>query len=215
MINVLCYCDSNTYGYNPFNGGRYDLDERWTGRLQTLLGKNYRIIEEGLNNRTTVLDDPLGNHLSGKEYFEVALRTHYPVDLVIIMLGSNDLKIRFNMPAVDIAEGAGKIVEEAIRVSKIKSKENKPCKILLVAPIHIGEEIEESPYAESFGGKIAREKSLKFAKYYKQIADQYGVYFMDAGFYVNPSPEDALHLDAEGHRILAYAFRDKIKEIME
>lgn len=215
MINILCYGDSNTYGYNPLNGKRFGINERWTGRLQSMLGRNYKIIEEGLNGRTTVLDDPLDKNKNGAEYFDIALNSNYPVDLVVIMLGSNDLKIRFNMPVIDIAYGAGKIVDKAINISKLKNKEHKPCKVLLVSPIHIGKNIEKSIYCESFGGNIARDKSLQFAKYYKQVAKDYGVYFMDAGFYVNPSQEDSLHLDKEGHRILAYAFKDKIKEIME
>ena len=215
MINVLCYGDSNTYGYNPLNGQRFNSDERWTGRLQSMLGRNYKIIEEGLNGRTTILDDPMGEKRNGEEYFDVALKSNYPVDLVVIMLGSNDLKTRFNMPAADIADGAGKIVDKAINFSKMKNKDKKPCKVLLVSPVHIGADIEESPYSDSFGGYLAREKSLQFAKYYEQVAKEHGAYFMDAGFYVHPSHEDALHLDKEGHRILAYAFKDKIKEIME
>lgn len=215
MINVLCYGDSNTYGYNPHNGQRFNSNERWTGRLQSMLGKNYKIIEEGLNGRTTVLDDSLEEHRNGEEYFDVALKCSAPVDLVVIMLGSNDLKKRFNMSAIDIANGAGKIVKKAINLSKIKNKDHNSCKVLLVSPIHIGKYIEDSIYSESFGGNIAREKSLEFSKYYQKIAKEQGVYFMDAGFYVNPSKEDSLHLDREGHRILAYAFKDKIKEIME
>lgn len=215
MINILCYGDSNTYGYNPFNGQRFGTDERWTGLLQSMLGRNYNIIEEGLNGRTTVLDDPFNETLNGLKYFDIALKTNYPVDLVIIMLGTNDLKQRFNMPAIDIADGAGMIIDKAINISKLNNKEHEPCKVLLVSPIHIGEDIEKSVFAESFGGNSAREKSLQLAKYYEQVAKQRGVYFMDAGFYVNPSHEDSLHLDKEGHRILAYAFKDKIKEIME
>lgn len=215
MISILCYGDSNTYGYNPLNGERFNSNERWTGRLQSMLGRNYKIIEEGLNGRTTTLDDPLDENKNGEEYFDVALKSNYPVDLVVIMLGSNDLKKRFNMPAIDIADGAGRIVDKAINMSKLKNKDNRPCKVLLVSPIHIGKDIEKSIYADSFGGNIARQKSLEFSKHYEQVAKEHGVYFMDAGFYVNPSNTDSLHLDKEGHRILAYAFKDKIKEIME
>ena len=215
MINVLCYGDSNTYGYNPLNGERFNSNKRWTGRLQSMLGRNYKIIEEGLNGRTTTLDDPLDENRNGEEYFDVALKSNDPVDLVVIMLGSNDLKKRFNMPVTDIANGAGKIVDKAINISKLRNKDHKPCKVLLVSPVHIGKEIEASAYSDSFGGNTAREKSLELAKCYEKVAKEHGAYFMDAGFYVNPSHEDSLHLDEEGHRILAYAFKDKIKEIME
>ena len=180
-----------------------------------MLGRNYKIIEEGLNGRTTTLDDPLDENRNGEEYFDVALKSNDPVDLVVIMLGSNDLKKRFNMPVTDIANGAGKIVDKAINISKLRNKDHKPCKVLLVSPVHIGKEIEESAYSDSFDGNTAREKSLELAKCYEKVAKEHGAYFMDAGFYVNPSHEDSLHLDEEGHRILAYAFKDKIKEIME
>lgn len=215
MINVLCYGDSNTYGYNPLDGGRFSSEQRWTGRLQSMLGSNYKIIEAGLNGRTAIAEDPFDSYANGEKYFDLALRSNYPVDLVVIMLGSNDLKIMFDMQAEDIANGAAKIVEKAINISKERSEDSKPCKILLVSPIHIGKNIEGSIFSESFGGNIARQKSLEFSKYYKKVASDYDVYFMDAGYYAMPGHEDELHLDEEGHRILAYAFKDKIKEIMQ
>lgn len=214
MINVLCYGDSNTYGYNPLDGGRFSSEERWTGRLQSMLGKNYKIIEAGQNGRTAIADDPYDSFANGEKYFDLALRSSYPVDLVVIMLGSNDLKIEFNMQAQDIANGVAKIVEKAINMTKEKNQDNKPSKVLLVSPIHIGENVEGSIFSDSFGGNIARQKSLEFSKYYKKVASDYDVYFMDAGYYVKACHEDELHLDGEGHRILAYAFKDKIKEIM-
>lgn len=211
MKKVLCYGDSNTYGYNPFNGGRFNSDERWTGRLQSMLGTNYKIIEEGLNGRSITLD----KNQKGESYFEFTLKRHYPVDLAVIMLGSNDLQKRFKLTASDVAAKAGEIVDKAINISKLRSEDNKPCKILLVSPIHIEKGMEKSPFSTLFGGGKAREESLEFAKYYKQVAEKYDVYFMDASFYVKANNQDCLHLDKEGHKILADAFKEKIKEIME
>lgn len=94
MKTVLCYGDSNTYGYNPVNGLRYPQDVRWPGKLQSLLGNGYQIIEEGCNGRTTVFDDPLEGWKNGLDYLRPCLNSHKPVDIVILMLGSNDLKKR-------------------------------------------------------------------------------------------------------------------------
>ena len=101
---VLCYGDSNTYGYNPSDGLRYPRDVRWTGRLQMLLGDGYRVIEEGCNGRTSVFEDPIEGWKCGLDYLKPCLNSHKPVDLVILMLGSNDLKDVFHASA-EVAEG--------------------------------------------------------------------------------------------------------------
>ncbi|MBR0402477.1 MAG: hypothetical protein IJH73_08230, partial [Lachnospiraceae bacterium] len=118
LKNILCFGDSNTYGFSPDwvkgNFGRHDRSVRWTGRLQELLGDEYRIIEEGLSGRPTVFADPTMADMSGLPYFRPCLKSHMPLDLVIIMLGTNDMKHRFNMLPVDIAkeaEALGEIVQ--------------------------------------------------------------------------------------------------------
>ncbi len=105
MFEVLCYGDSNTWGADPAGGGRFSRDERWPGVLQKSLGDEYHIIEEGLGGRTTVWEDPIEGHKNGKEYLIPCLATHAPLDLVIIMLGTNDLKKRFSVSAQDVAFG--------------------------------------------------------------------------------------------------------------
>ena len=98
MWEILCYGDSNTWGYNPSTKERYDRYERWTGILQFTLGDEYHVIEEGLNGRTTVWDEPIeGEYKNGKTYLVSCLESHKPLDLVIIMLGTNDLKKRFSV----------------------------------------------------------------------------------------------------------------------
>ena len=111
LKEVLCYGDSNTWGYNPITKERYEKDERWTGVLQNALGNDYHVIEEGLNGRTTVWDDPIEGFKNGKTYLIPCLETHKPLDLVIIMLGTNDLKKRFSLSAYDIAQGAGVLID--------------------------------------------------------------------------------------------------------
>src|SRR5476651_2205463 len=95
-ITVLCYGDSNTWGQKPDKSGRYPADIRWTGRLQQLLGNGYYIIEEGLGSRTTDLDYDKKSGRNGKIYLIPCLESHNPIDVVVLMLGTNDLKIEFD-----------------------------------------------------------------------------------------------------------------------
>ena len=111
MKTILCYGDSNTWGYDPVSADRHPYERRWTTVLQRVLGEDYLVIPEGLNGRTTVWDDPIELHKSGSTYLPPCLESHKPVDLVVIMLGTNDLKMRFGLPAVDIAAGAGVLVD--------------------------------------------------------------------------------------------------------
>jgi lysophospholipase L1-like esterase len=105
MKTILCYGDSNTWGWDPISESRLDKDVRWPGVLQQELGDDYEVISEGLPGRTTVWTDPIEGHMSGKDYLIPCLHSHKPIDLVIILLGTNDLKHRFGVTAFDIAEG--------------------------------------------------------------------------------------------------------------
>ena len=95
MKRILCFGDSNTWGWNPANKERFDENSRWTGILKNKLGENYDIIEEGLNGRTTVWDDPIEGYKNGKKHLPSCLESHRPLDIVVLMLGTNDLKSRF------------------------------------------------------------------------------------------------------------------------
>src|SRR5210317_1873174 len=111
MQTILCYGDSNTWGYNPSSQQRFSPEERWTGVLQKELGMGYRIIEEGLNGRTTVWDDPIEGFKNGMSYLIPCIESHKPINLITIMLGTNDLKIHFSVSAHDIAESVGVLIE--------------------------------------------------------------------------------------------------------
>ena len=110
MKTIMCYGDSNTFGTNP-HGGRWRREVRWTGKLQQLLGDQYYVIEEGCGGRTTVWNDDLELFKNGRKSLPVALATHKPIDLVIIMLGTNDCKTRFQALPCDIAEGVRQLAE--------------------------------------------------------------------------------------------------------
>lgn len=208
MKTVLCYGDSNTYGYNPADGFRYPEDIRWTGILQKMLGAEYKIIEEGCNGRTTIFDDPIEGWKNGRDYLKPCLNSHKPIDYIIMMLGSNDLKDTFHASAMDIAAGAGVLIKDIIDFTEVK--QGYVPNIILVAPPEIGEGIAASPFYGRFY-EDAIERSKEFPKFYKKIAEKYGCIFVDAASHIKPSAIDSLHISPEGHRKLAEVFYEVIK----
>lgn len=212
-MEILCFGDSNTWGHNPAGPSpRFTRQERWTGRLADSLGAGYHIYEEGLCGRTTVFEDPFDAGVCGKETLSVCLRTHMPVDLVVIMLGTNDLKHCFYASADEVSRGIERLIQIVQNPWSCWCTEKLP-EILIISPILVGETITEGPFCEMFGGLRSREISLQLAPKIKQIAEQYHCHFLNAADYAAPSLEDAIHMDVEGHRQLAAAVRDKILEI--
>ncbi len=208
MKSVVCFGDSNTYGYNPGNGDRFPESVRWTGLLQGLLGEDYRVIEEGLNGRTTVFDDPNDDWKKGIDYIKGILCTHRPVDYLVIMLGSNDMKNFFNATPEAIAAGLKEIIKKTESVMELK--QGYVPKILIVSPPEITEDVLSGPFGGSFD-RNSIEKSKRLAYHYKQVADRFGCAFLDAKTYIKPSVTDGLHLDADGHAGLAKAICEAIK----
>ncbi len=208
MKEILCYGDSNTWGYNPATQERYGRGERWAGILQRTLGDEYHVIEEGLNGRTTVWDDPIeGKHKNGETYLIPCLEAHKPLDLVIIMLGTNDLKSRFSAPAKDIAFGAGVLVGI---VSKSDCGRNgRPPRVLLLAPPPLGKLTE---FAEIF--REGKEKSKKFSEYYKNVADEHECEFFDTSTVIRSSDLDGVHFEKEDHNALGKAVAETVKKIL-
>lgn len=207
---VLCYGDSNTYGYIPETGMRYPREVRYPGRLQLLLGDAYAVVEEGCNGRTTIHDDPIDGWKNGLDYLKPCLNSHKPVDIVILMLGSNDLKATFHLTAKEIADGAGILVD--VIQSFTEEKQGYVPKIILVSPPPLGGGIASSPFYGAFYEDAVAE-SRHFPEYYRAVADKYGCIFFDAAAYIEPSPVDSLHLTTEGHRILAERLYELIKEL--
>lgn len=210
MKTVLCYGDSNTYGYVPETGLRYPRDIRYTGRLQLLLGDEYTVIEEGCNGRTTIHDDPVDGWKNGLDYLRPCLSSHKPIDIVILMLGSNDLKGSFHLTAEEIAEGAGVLVR-VIKEFTVEKQGFVP-KIILVSPPEIGGGIRTSPFYGAFSDD-AIERSKQFPEFYKNVADSEGCIFFDAARYIYPSETDSLHLTPEGHKILAAELCKLVKAV--
>jgi len=202
MKSVVCFGDSNTYGYDPITGDRFPETVRWTGLLQGLLGDGFKVIEEGLNGRTTVFEDPNDDWKKGVDYIKGILCTHRPVDYLVIMLGSNDMKNIFNATPDAIASGLNEIVQKTEKVMDLK--QGYIPKILIVSPPEITTDVLTGPFSGSFN-EAAIDKSRRLAEYYKKVADKHGCMFLDAKLHIKPSKEDGLHLDPEGHKGLAEA----------
>ena len=202
MKTILCYGDSNTHGYNCHTGLRFSEEERWPCLLQKHLGDGYRVIEEGLEGRTTVFDDPLFEGLNGFSYLYPCLMTHKTIDLLIIMLGTNDVKERFGVNPGNIAKGMDRLVQKAMD-TKIAFRNERP-NILILVPPPIEQGYELTHVAQEMGRGCA-EKTKALAAEYKVVAKMKGCHFLDAGVLpgVDMYPEDHMHLSLNAHARLA------------
>ena len=189
---------------------RYTKDVRWTGRLQMLLGDAFSVIEEGCNGRTTIYDDPLEGWKNGRDYLKPCLNSHKPVDIVIMMLGSNDLKETFHASAREIADGVGSLVD--IIKAFTEEKQRFIPHVILVSPPEIGEGIASSDFYGAFL-EDAIQRSKGFPEYYKSVADAKGCIYFNAAEYVKTSEADSLHLTPEAHGKLAEALFNVIANI--
>lgn len=208
MKQILCFGDSNTYGLIPKAGGRYPWGIRWTSILsEKLKTENYKVIEEGLCGRTTIFDDPLREGRCGTQMLPVILETHNPIDITVVMLGTNDCKSIYGATAELIGKGISKIIGQIRTYAK-------GSKILLISPIHLGMDVWKNDYDPEFStASVSVSKDL--AKVYQKVSENENIYFLDASSYANPSSLDQEHLDEEGHRLLAGAIFVKIREIEE
>lgn len=208
---ILCYGDSNTYGYIP-TGGRYDENTRWPMRMQRLLGDSYAIIEEGFNGRTCVFDDPVeGGFKSGVQYLPPCLMTHNPLDAVLIMLGTNDTKVRFGMTPMTIGQSMMQLVRTAKQYAVNEAGEVSH--IVIVAPPLILDNLMQTRHAECFGPQ-AIAVSAGLPRELRRISKLMRCDFFDASPYAEVSPLDAVHMTAQGHLRLGEAMADKIRSFL-
>ena len=210
MIRVLCYGDSNTHGTAPMSGPddirRLGPTERWPGVAQAILGAGYTLIEEGLPARTTVHDDPIeGAHRNGLAVLPAILESHRPIDVVILMLGTNDLKQRFSVNALDIALSLEKLVL-AIRGSGCGPDGAAPG-VILVAPPPI---LEVQDLGVMFAGGQA--KSHDLGPRLAALARALEVPFVDAGALIGVSEIDGIHYDEPAMAALAQAFAQAVTD---
>lgn len=205
---ILCFGDSLTYGSDHVNNTRLDVSRRWTGVVQKMLGEKYEIIEEGLGGRTTELDDPNREGRNGLLYFKGSVASHVPLDLVVILIGTNDLKKKFDRTPQQIASSFEKY-KEAIKLACDKWGFKYP-KVLLVAPPLVYE--ANTPKDWGFAG--AGEKSKQLAQAYKNIADRLGFEFLNLAPIAKPSEFDGTHLEDKENAKVADAIYTKIVQII-
>ena len=205
MKRIVAFGDSNTYGHDPADGSR--LDKRWTRLIRPMLGEGFEIIEEGLCGRTSVFSvNTNRDGWEGSTVIRPVVCTHKPFDLLIIMLGTNDLLAEAHADADDSARGIETLVKMARGCADSK--------ILIISPILIDEAVaEHETFGPLYGGTRACELSKQFAPRFKAVADKNGCYFLNAADHARASRLDGVHMDSENHAKLAAAIADKIKEI--
>lgn len=208
---VLCYGDSNTWGFNPHNGGRYDHKTRWPMVLKHLLNQGcpeddpaFWVVEEGQNGRTSCREDPIEGDRNGLRQLIPILESHKPLDMVVVMLGTNDLKPRFNPIPYDIACGVQRVVA-AIQDSRTGPHEQSP-QVLMICPPPT---VDAPGFKHIFGDTQGLSKKL--APLYQELALERGAAFLDAGKVIQSSKADGIHLDPEAHRKLAEAVAELVK----
>lgn len=208
MINILCYGDSNTWGYNPaLFGLRHGYKQRWTTILGDLLGDDFHIIPEGLNGRTSVWDDPIKGGVNGKDYLLPCLQSHKPLDLVVLFLGTNDLKKRLGLSASEIADSVGVLVD-IIKKSDCGSDGKIPEVLVIIPP----EVRTLSNFLDQFGE--CKSTSLEFPEQYKRMAEAKGVDYLNIGESVRFSDIDGIHFEKDQLPLLASIIKDKIVKMI-
>lgn len=202
MKNILCYGDSNTWGYDAETALRFPPEVRWTGRLQTLLGPDYRVLESGLNGRTTAYDDGFDGWCCGSRYLPAALKTHDPLDLVVLMLGTNDLKDRLGLAPDEVARGMEKLVQ-TVRSPGLWGLRSAP-KVLVAAPMLLNGETlgTTSPFGETFTPRSV-ERSRRLGGAYRELCRRLDCPFVDAGALGAVGSRDGVHMSPSDHRRLA------------
>ncbi|MEP7366762.1 MAG: SGNH/GDSL hydrolase family protein [Acidobacteriota bacterium] len=208
MKNLLCFGDSNTWGFEPGAGRRYACDVRWPGALQRELGAEWRVIEEGLNGRTGAFNDPVMPGRRGLDVLPILLDTHRPLDAVLVALGTNDSKKHFHANPGVIARGMSLMLDCILKSNcgACGRDAATPPRVILIAPPPLG---RQSEFAEFFEGSA--EKLAVLPAHYRALAAQYGCEFFDAGTAVTTSDIDGVHWEAAEHAKLGAALAKLIR----
>lgn len=213
--NILCYGDSLTWGWTPVLEGapssRYPYAQRLAGVMAAQLGDGYHIIEEGLSGRTTSVDDPNDSRLNGSTYLPVALASHLPLDLVVIMLGTNDTKSFFRRTPFEIANGMGKLIGQISACAGGVGTQYPTPKTLVVAPPPLTP-MPHPYFQDMFGG--GHEKSCELATQYRNLTDFMKVEFLNAGDFITTDGVDGIHFTAQNNADLGKALATKVHDIL-
>ncbi|WP_404456611.1 GDSL-type esterase/lipase family protein [Oceanobacillus kapialis] len=208
---IVCFGDSNTWGLNAEDLSRFSEEVRWPCLFQSWLGEDFQVVEEGLVGRTSVMDDPLFEGLNGLNYIVPCLKSHAPLELVIIMLGTNDTKERFGLTAHNIAQGIVRLAQKAKSIENGRGGISH--KVLIVAPTLIGPKYFDTNIKFSMGENCDL-KSKELPGHLKHLLMDTDIEFLDASESVSVNEIDYMHLDERGHRQMAEIILKKVKEVI-
>lgn len=204
MKKVLCFGDSNTYGFIPQSGLRYDKNTRWTGVLQSLCGSDFSIIEGGCNNRTAFIDNPAGIEQTGYKILPKYLKAEY-FDIIILAIGVNDLQLFFKPTLKEFEQG----IEKLVQITKELSPKSK---IILTCPAKLNlDGINNGIFNFQFD-EISVEKSYHLPQIYKKLAEKHACKLVDLNEIAKVSPLDGLHFSAESHKTIAENLYKNLKQ---
>lgn len=195
MRAVLCFGDSNTWGFDPETETRFPREVRWPGRLQAALGDEWHVVEEGLNGRTATLDSPIDFGRNGLSYLRPCLDSHAPLDAVLIALGTNDLAERYGLTPTDVARAVA-LLAYAVAKSDAGPGGSAPMPILLCPP-----RVGDATWTEDWAGTPS--KSALLPDRFRAVAEEGGYELLDLGDVTRFSDVDGIHLDVEGHAAVA------------
>lgn len=207
---IVCFGDSLTWGFDPDNRVRFDEGIRWTSVLSYKLGDEYIVIEEGQNGRTIASDDPSEGEKNGMLYLGPCLESQSPIEIIIVMLGTNNLKPKFGLCSVDIAGQMELMLQKILAYNRFKC--NDKMKVILIAPPYVGNNIRNSWLGESFGYEKAIATSQKLSAHYEELARKYNIGFIDSSKYVVVSDYDSIHMDSDNQIKLGNIVFDYLKD---
>ena len=200
MKKILCYGDSNTFGYNPKDGSRFDEKTRWATLLGNALGSNYEITEEGVCDRTGFADNDKGFLYSSQRHFPKFISKIKNIDLLILWIGTNDLQFKYNLTTGQIENGLEKLINTAKNYSR---------RILLIPPVILSDNVLERYFGFQFDSS-GISKSKHIGKIYRKLSKVYNLDFFDVNKFIKPSSFDGLHYDETGHKIISEKISDYI-----
>ena len=201
MKKIICYGDSNTFGYNPKDNSLFDENTRWTSLLQKYLGEDFEVINEGMCDRTGFVTNPKGFEFSAQKHFPKFIAKTNDIDLLILWVGTNDLQFQYDISVGTIEKGLQKLID----LAKEKTKN-----IIIVSPVVLDERVLNGFFKIQFD-ETSIVKSKKIGKIFKQIANSNNCEYFDVNKIATPSDLDGLHYDENGHKIIA----DKLVEFIK
>jgi len=202
MKKIICYGDSNTFGFNPVDGTRYGEDTRWTALLQKKLSSEYKIINEGCCDRTGFIKNPKGFIFSGNKHFPKFISNQKDIDVLIFWVGTNDLQSQYNITMGTIEKG----LEDIIDLASEKAKN-----IIIIPPVILSENVLEGSFSFQFN-ETSVTKSRKIGRIFRQLANVKQCLYFDINKITSPSDFDGLHYDETSHKLIACSLYDFIKD---